>query len=384
MLNLLSNQKGAVPLFPAKPVFGSGIPLSRNRDISSILDNKFVSRVSSGYAAILLALKEENISNGDEVLIPAYHCTDLVEPILDMNATPVFYAINEDISINIDDVSAKITANTKAVLVPHFFGVVQNVMQLRQANDLLSKVCIIEDYAHAFFWQQSDDQRVGDYIVGSLTKFFPTFDGGLLVANKEIKNTPLPLSVVKELKSFYNVFHLASQYGRVKWIAWLFGLMALLRKRSIDSNNVARDNHIDAQPSNIDIGDVEIYAASKTCNYIVNHSDFKRIVDKRRQNYFYILDGLKDEENLDLSFNCRDSEFIPYMVVGKLRKPELHHPLIIQKNLPVWRWEHIYPSHCDIAKEYSRSIIQIPCHQQLSSTELAGIVDGIKECLREG
>ena len=383
MLNLFSTRNDTIPIMPAKPVFGGGIALKRNRDVASILDNKNICLVSSGYAAILLALKEENISHGDEVLIPAYHCTDLVEPILDMQATPVFYEVNEDVTINIEDIGKQVTVNTKAILVPHFFGVMQNISQMRQSNELLSNMCVIEDYAHAFFLQAPLEYMEGNYIVGSLTKFFPTFDGGVLIARKAIKNTPISLSAIQELKSLYNVMHLATQYGRLKWIAWLFGLMSYLREQSSESENESPANHADAQLSHLDNQNIEIFAASKVSNYIIDHSDFRKIVEKRKQNYSYLLNQLKDEKNLDLSFNCRDSDFIPYMVVAKLKQAEKHHPLLIRKNLPIWRWEHIYPSQYDIAKEHSKSIIQIPCHQQLSTEELSALVSDIKECIKE-
>ncbi len=377
MLNLLPNQNNALPILPALPVAGGGVSFSSNHEISSILDNERLCFVSSGSVAIALALKEQNISKGDEVLVPAYHCPTMIEPIIGVAATPVFYEINKDLSIDVEDVKSKISDKTKAILVPHLFGVKQNIKQLRQSSELLSKVCVIEDCAHAFFQQEQFNLVEGDYMIGSLTKFFPTHDGGVLVAKKEIKNVPTSLSITQEIKSLYNIFHVAVQYGRFKWLAWLFALMSLLRNRgSEDDLEVARSDTDAAACSEIDV-----YAASKSCGFVIDHANFKRIVEKRRQNYFYILDSLKNVKDLDLSLNCTESDFIPYMVIGVLQQPALHHPLLINKKLPIWRWEHLFSSQCQNANAYSKSLIQIPCHQQLSSKELLTMVDGIKECL---
>ena len=128
--------------------------------------------------------------------------------------------------------------------------------------------------------------------------------------------------------------------------------------------------------------DVAIYHSSKSCDYIINHANFAGIVEKRKNNYAYLLNALSGQPNIDLSLNCNESDFIPYMVIGVLANPELHHPLLIEKKLPIWRWEHLYPSQCSVAKEYSKSIIQIPCHQQLSSEELSALADGIIDCLQ--
>lgn len=379
MLNLLPNQNNALPILPALPVAGGGISFSSNHEISSILDNERLCFVSSGSVAIALALKEQNISKGDEVLVPAYHCPTMIEPIAAVDATPIFYEINKDLSIDLEDIKNKISDKTKAILVTHLFGVKQNINQLRRSSELLSKVCVIEDCAHTFFQQEQNSLVEGDYMIGSLTKFFPTHDGGVLVAKKEIKNVPISLSTTQEIKSLYNIFHVAVQYGRFKWLAWLFALMSLLRNRKTEDDLEVARSHTDAATCS----EIEIYAASKSCEFVVDHANFKRIVEKRRQNYFYILDSLKNVKNLDLSLNCTENAFIPYMVIGVLQQPALHHPLLINKKLPIWRWEHLFSSQCQNANAYSKSLIQIPCHQQLSSKELLTMVDGIKECLSE-
>ncbi len=381
MLNLLPNQNNALPILPALPVAGGGMSFSSNHEISSILDNERLCFVSSGSVAIALALKEQNISKGDEVLVPAYHCPTMIEPITAVDSKPVFYEINKDLSVDIEDVKNKISDKTKAILVPHLFGVKQNINQLRRSSKLLSKVCVIEDCAHAFFQQEMYNLVEGDYMIGSLTKFFPTHDGGVLVAKKEIKNVPISLSIKQEIKSLYNIFHVAVQYGRFKWLAWPFALISLLRNRESKSEDDIEVAHSYADAATC--GEVDIYAASKSCKFVIDHANFKKIVEKRRQNYFYILDSLKNVKNLDLSLNCTDSDFIPYMVVGVLQQPGLHHPLLINKKLPIWRWEHLFSSQCQNANAYSKSLIQIPCHHQLSSKELLTMVDGIKECLSE-
>ena len=252
--------------------------------------------------------------------------------------------------------------------------------------DLSSQVGVIEDCAHGFFAVDSDDDVRGDYVIGSLTKFFPVYDGGVIASNEDFQLSLEPLSFGRELKSIYNVLHIAVRYGRLKWLGWIFSLVALIRSsRSNDEDDDSSENEKD-EVNRISFEKYEKQVckpASKICNYIVENSNFEQIVFKRKENYRYILDGLKNESNIELGLNCINDEFIPYMVVGRLLYPDLHHPALIKKGLPIWRWEHIYLSDCKIAKEYSKSIIQIPCHHQLSKAELSAIVSGIKQCLKE-
>src|SRR4029077_16979338 len=84
---------------------------------------------------------------GDNVLVPAYHCTSLVEPILKYGSEAKFYDINVDLSANFDDIREKIDRKTRAILAIHYFGFPQPIRKFRelcQARGLY----LIEDCAH--------------------------------------------------------------------------------------------------------------------------------------------------------------------------------------------------------------------------------------------
>jgi len=227
-------------------------------------------------------------------------------------------------------------------------------------------------------------EHSGDYIIGSLTKFFPTHDGGVLISRNKLLEGLRPLSFKQELKAIYNVLHDAVRFGRLKTIAWIFSVISWFKS----SPSVAYDaessqsEHESEKTNNRYLDEISL-SASKACKYIIAHADFKSIIQKRQQHYHYIINELAGEDNIDLSLNELRQGFIPYMVIGRLLNPQKHHPLLILKKLPIWRWENIYPSDCEISKQYSQSIIQIPCHQQLSSQELANMVATIKICLQE-
>ena len=120
-----------LPIMPVLPVLGGRLSLYRKCRRASILDHRKVYKVTSGGAAIYLALKSLGVQAGDEVLIPSYHCPAMVEPVINIGAKPVFYFITEDIGLDYADIKRKISKNTKAILVPHFFGIRQNLGELK-------------------------------------------------------------------------------------------------------------------------------------------------------------------------------------------------------------------------------------------------------------
>src|SRR5574340_1583097 len=79
--------------------------------------------VSSGTAALHLALAALEIGAGDEVIIPSFVCTALLNAIRYVRATPILADIHlETFNIDCRDVKRRLSKRTKAVIVPHMFG----------------------------------------------------------------------------------------------------------------------------------------------------------------------------------------------------------------------------------------------------------------------
>src|SRR6266702_39405 len=116
--------------------------------------------VSSGTAALHLALLAHNIGPGDEVITTPFSFAATANVILLVGATPVFVDIEPDTyNINPSLVEAGITPRTKAIMPVHLYGNpcdVKRLEQLALANDLV----LIEDacQAHA---ATVDDKPVG-------------------------------------------------------------------------------------------------------------------------------------------------------------------------------------------------------------------------------
>ena len=133
--------------------------------------------VANGTDALVLVMDALGIGAGDEVVCPSFTFYATAEAIARRGATPVFADVDAG-TMNLDpeDVAARITSRTKAILAVHLFGRPAPLAELGQLG-----VPVIEDAAQAF--GSPDIARSG---VASTFSFYPTKnlfcigDGGLV------------------------------------------------------------------------------------------------------------------------------------------------------------------------------------------------------------
>jgi len=138
--------------------------------------------VANGTDALVIALDAMGIGPGDEVICPAFTFYATAESIARRGATPVFADI-DPATMNLDpeDVAARVTPRTRALMPVHLFG---RVMPLGRLAEL--GVPIVEDAAQAF-----GAEGVARTGIVSTFSFFPTKnvfalgDGGLVGSNDE-------------------------------------------------------------------------------------------------------------------------------------------------------------------------------------------------------
>jgi perosamine synthetase len=101
--------------------------------------------VSSGTAALELALRALDVGAGHEVLIPTYVCDALHHAVTRCGARPVLVDADPlTLSLSAKDAAARLTARTGAVIVPHAFGLAVDL-----APFVALGVPVVEDCAQA-------------------------------------------------------------------------------------------------------------------------------------------------------------------------------------------------------------------------------------------
>jgi perosamine synthetase len=91
--------------------------------------------VSSGTAAIYLALQALNIGPGDKVACPSFSFIATVSPIKLLGAEPVFIDIGDDYNMNMNDLEKKLTEGIKAVIVVHLYGQMADMSKLMRLKE---------------------------------------------------------------------------------------------------------------------------------------------------------------------------------------------------------------------------------------------------------
>ena len=104
--------------------------------------------VSSGTAAIKIALKSVGVKPGDEVITQSFNFIATVEAIVDCGAKPIITNIDDSLNMCADDLRKKITKKTKAVIPVHMLGFSCNIEEIVKICKK-KKIPVVEDNCEA-------------------------------------------------------------------------------------------------------------------------------------------------------------------------------------------------------------------------------------------
>ena len=140
--------------------WGKGIPvlwagMDINLYLKSFLINKnyFFTKnqfpFESARAAIYHYLKYKRIENGDEVIITCFTCDAVTKAVKASGAKIIYSDINDNLSMNFEDILKKINIKTKLIICQNSFGINGlSLNELKQINDL--KIPVLLDNCLSF------------------------------------------------------------------------------------------------------------------------------------------------------------------------------------------------------------------------------------------
>lgn len=161
---------------------------SLEEEVSRGFGAKHALAVSSGTAALIVAMAAAGIGPGDEVIVPGYTFIASMSSVIFCNAVPVLAEIDESLTLDPRDVESRITAHTRAILPVHMIG---NPADVDALNSIADKhnLLLIEDTAQAFGGSYKG-RRLGTIgVLGTYSfNIFKTInagDGGMVVTDDE-------------------------------------------------------------------------------------------------------------------------------------------------------------------------------------------------------
>lgn len=101
----------------------SGVVADLEDALGDYFDVRHAVLTSSGTAALHSTYVASFIEPGDELIVPAYTFLATVTPLLHLGAIPVLADSDETGNMSVDDVAARITPKTTAIMVTHLWGI---------------------------------------------------------------------------------------------------------------------------------------------------------------------------------------------------------------------------------------------------------------------
>jgi len=336
--------------------------------------------------AIWQAVKDLGLDGG-EVIVPAYHHGVEIEALLDAGARLKFYSIGSHFEVNLDEVEGLIGPDTRALYLTHFLGFpgpVRAMKALAQKHGLL----LVEDCALSLFSADLDLPLgvTGDVAIFCLYKVLAVPDGGILLytdpaTRRKAPSGPLPppplasSAAVLTSSILRNVALRGGRLGRA-----VRARVLAVGKRALNASKVepvlAGTQHFNHSHRNL--------GPSQLTERLLRVQDVPQIASRRRRNYLFLLERLRDVSTP--LFDTLTPGVVP-----------LCYPLLVEDNLwfmqqlvdrgieavDFWREGHPACALSDFpaVARLRSSVIEIPCHQDLTPDTLERMVLIIRETL---
>ncbi len=160
--------------------------------LSKFLNRKFGCAVSSGTAALEIAIRSLDLKKNDEVIMPSFTIISNAMAIVKSLAKPILVDVNLDTwNIKIEDIEKKITKKTKCLMIPHIYGLsndMDKILKIAKKYNLY----LIEDAAEVLGLKYKNKfcGSFGDISILSFyaNKHITTGEGGMLLTNNKNLN----------------------------------------------------------------------------------------------------------------------------------------------------------------------------------------------------
>jgi len=308
--------------------------------------------VGSGTDALMLSLKMVGVGPGDEVITSPNTFVATVGAIAMTGATPVFVDNNEEYTIDVDQIEAAITPQTKALMPVHLSGNPADMPAIMEIADRHG-LKVIEDAAQAIL-ASIDGQHVGTwgetagFSLHPLKNLNVWGDGGVIVTQSQ--------EMYEKLRLFRN-HGLATRDEISFWghNSRLDSLQAVVANRLVDDVHSITDARI-ANAKHFDDGLADLG------EYIVIP---ERKANVKQVYHTYVIQA-SDRDGLRGYLEEQGVE-------AKVHYPI---PLHLQEAAkPLGYKEGDFP----VCEKHCRTIITLPVHQYLSSDQLDYTIGHIRK-----
>ena len=359
--------------------------------VESCFENVEMYYIHKARTGIRRSLELIDLCEGDEILVPSYNCGSEVDALIYSGAIVVPYRVDRECNIDIADLKSRITQNSKAIYVTHYFGFPQNMNYLSNiCNEY--KLFLIEDCALALF---SGDNigglgTRGDISIYSFPKTIPVPDGGLLaINNKNLQSNNWELSPPRYGVYFSNIIKLINSMFIRKYIPTKIAKELYYLRHKLKYNNRSKSlrEQYPKIPNDYYYNDYNNNKSiSNISKHILKRIDYMYVVNRRRDNFLLYKKLLDDVDAIRPIFKNLPENVCP-----------LYYPIIIQNRdnicyelnklsiyaISWWSGYHpgIFWDKYQDACYLKNNILVLPVHQDLSKENIIYIANCLKKII---
>ncbi len=359
---------------------GNNIP-----DINNLFENKHVSYTNAGRSAFLEILKHLDFEKKSEIIVQAYTCNALLNPILKSGLTPIYVDICDD--LNIDPEKIKITEKTKAIVIQHTFGhpsKIKEIQKIAKENNLI----LIEDCAHSLGNKYEGEYlgNFGDYAFLSFgrDKIISSVYGGAIISKEKLN---LNLKYPSYFWTFQQLLHPILFFFFIKPFYNLL-LGKVIAKVFLSLNLISRSVYREENQGIF----LDKYFPRKLPNALISllNNQFKKLSvfsEHRIKIQEYYINNLKKE----MVFTDNKHALMRFPILVDNPEPLLKH--LKEKGIHLedgWQKSVIVPPKTNLEKFYyrydcknaesiSKRIINLPTHINTSMEDAKTLVDTLNK-----
>ena len=318
-------------------------------DFASYCGTKHCIGVGNGLDALVLIFKAYihlgKLEKGNEVIVPANTYIASVLAVLQANLVPVLVEPRlETYNINPEEIEAKITSKTKAILPVHLYG---QLCEMKAINEIAQKhnLLVIEDAAQAHGSQFSENEKAGNLSNAAAFSFYPGKNLGALGDAGAITTNDDELAKV--------LFFMRNYGSKVKYENEIIGVNSRLdelqaaflniKLKQLDSENEFRRSMAKRYLSEI-----------KNEKIIMPTWDFS-------QNHVFHLFVIRTSNRIDLQNYLKENGI----------ETMIHYPIPPHKQKALSNWNNLsFP----ITEKIHDEVLSIPLNSGLKASEIQHII----------
>lgn len=328
----------------------------------------YFSLVSSGRDALSAVIGQIQNRRGKarlRCLLPMYTCDTVIIPFERTGAALFYYSVKKNMQPDCGQLEKSMRECRPDVVAVHAHYGVDTLAGIRPLLKRFQEQggIVIEDFTQGIF-MPGDGQA--DYCVASLRKWLGIPDGGIILSRQPLAQQPKRERADFVLEKWEALTEKKAYLEQFKMFP---SEKSLAQKQCFLEKHRHAERLLDACP--------EVFAMSQASLYLLNHTDFNQMRERRAENAAFLWAALKDCSLIVCPLQYMGQEAPLYFPVYVDNQARVQQTLAGQDIYVPILWP--VPEQIDMAEGQTdyiyRHMLALPCDQRYDGTDMARVAD---------